>query len=133
VLSNKKILVDILRRLYIAIVVNVAIWWSESCWALKEENRKKLETFHHTRCLRRMCKWTMLDIAEKWITNEQARRAAGNSLTSNGIDDGSAKMPMALQTQRNGKAKISKANIWRGMVSNTTTSRETAADHTPRL
>jgi hypothetical protein len=48
------------------------------------------------------------------------------------LNDGSAKMPMALQTQRNGKVKISKANAWR-MVSNTTLNRETAADHTPCL
>jgi hypothetical protein len=41
-------------------------------------------------------------------------------------------MPIALQTQRSGKVKISEANAWR-MVSNTTTDRETAADHTPRL
>jgi hypothetical protein len=41
-------------------------------------------------------------------------------------------MPMALQSQRNGKVKISKANA-RRMVSNTTTSRDTAADHAPRL
>jgi hypothetical protein len=79
VLSNKKISIDIRRRLYQAIVVNVALWGSES-WALKEENRRKLETFHHG-CLRRMCGWTMLDIAEKRITNEQVRRAAGNSPT----------------------------------------------------
>jgi hypothetical protein len=31
-------------------------------------------------------------------------------------------MPMALQTQRNGKVEISKANAWR-MVPNATTSR----------
>jgi hypothetical protein len=43
--------------------------------------------------------------------------------THSGIDDGSAKMPMALQT-----VKIPKANGWR-MVSDTTTNRETAADH----
>jgi hypothetical protein len=38
-------------------------------------------------------------------------------------------MLMALQTQRNGRVKISKVNAWR-MVSNTTTKRETAVDHT---
>ena len=79
VLSKKRISIDIRRRLYQAIVVNIALWGSES-WALKEENRKKLETFHHS-CLRRMCKWTMWDIAEKRITNEQVRRAAGKSPT----------------------------------------------------
>jgi hypothetical protein len=51
VLGNEKIRMDIRRRLYQAIVVNIARWGSES-WALKEENRAKLETFHHS-CLRR--------------------------------------------------------------------------------
>jgi hypothetical protein len=41
-------------------------------------------------------------------------------------------MPVALQTQRNGNVKISNA-FARSMVSNTTTSRKTAADDTPRL
>ena len=53
VFSNKKIRMDIRRRLYQAIVVNIALWGCES-WALKEENRAKLETFHHS-CLRRIC------------------------------------------------------------------------------
>jgi hypothetical protein len=51
--------------------------------------------------------------------------------THNGINGRSAKIPMmALHTQPNGKVKISEANAWR-MVSNTTTNREAAADHTP--
>ncbi len=62
VLSNKKIRMDIRRRLYEAIVVNIALWGSES-WALKEENRAKLESFHHS-CLRRICGWTMWYVAE---------------------------------------------------------------------
>jgi hypothetical protein len=74
----------------------------------------------------------MWGIKEKRITNEKVRRTAANSPTMELMMDGSAKMPMALQTQRNGKVKISKANAWR-MVSNTATNRETAADHTPRL
>jgi hypothetical protein len=41
-------------------------------------------------------------------------------------------MPMAHQTQRNGKVKISEENPW-SMVSNTTKGRETETDHTPRL
>jgi hypothetical protein len=53
-------------------------------------------------------------------------------LAHNGIDDGNAKMPMALQTQRNGKVKISEENAW-SMVSKTTKGRETDTDHTPRL
>jgi hypothetical protein len=54
VFSNKKIRMDIRRRLYTAIVVNIALWGSES-WALNEENRSKLEMFRHS-CLCRMCK-----------------------------------------------------------------------------
>jgi hypothetical protein len=53
-------------------------------------------------------------------------------LTHYGIDDGNAKMPMALQTQRNEDVKISKADT-RCMVSNATTSRETPADDTTRI
>ena len=71
-LGNKKIPVDIRRRLYQALVVNIALWGSES-WALKEADRAKLEVFHHG-CLRRMCGLTMWDVAEKRITNEQVRR-----------------------------------------------------------
>jgi hypothetical protein len=59
-LSNKKIPIDIRRRLYQAIVVNTALWGNAS-WALKEENRSKLEKFHHS-CLYRIGKWTMRDI-----------------------------------------------------------------------
>jgi hypothetical protein len=55
VLGNKKIPTVIRRRLYQAIVVNIALRESES-WALKEENRAKLETFHHS-CLDRICGW----------------------------------------------------------------------------
>jgi hypothetical protein len=79
VLGNNKIRMDIRRRLYEAIVVNIALWGSES-WALKEENRAKLEAFHHG-CLRRICGWTMWDIAERRLTNEDTRRTAGNSPT----------------------------------------------------
>jgi hypothetical protein len=57
VLSNKKIRMDIRRMLYEVIAVNIALWGCES-WTLKEENRAKLETFHHS-CLHRICKWTM--------------------------------------------------------------------------
>jgi hypothetical protein len=65
------------HRLYQAIVANIALWGSES-WALKEEDRSKLETFHHN-CLRRMCRLTMWDVAEHRITNETVRMTAGNS------------------------------------------------------
>jgi hypothetical protein len=71
VLGNKRIPMDIRRRLYQAIVVNIALWGSDS-WALKEGKSAKLETFHHS-CLRRICGWTMWDIAETRITNEMTR------------------------------------------------------------
>jgi hypothetical protein len=79
VLSNKKIRIDIRRRLYQAIVVNIALWGCES-WALREADRSKLEAFHHG-CLRRMCGLTMWDVAEKRITNEHVRRTVANSPT----------------------------------------------------
>jgi hypothetical protein len=65
VLSNRKIPMHIRRRLYQAIDANIALWGSES-WALKEEDRSKLDTFHHN-CLRRMCRLTMWDVAEHRI------------------------------------------------------------------
>jgi hypothetical protein len=77
VLGSNKIRMEIRRRLYTAIVVNIALWGSES-WALKEENRAKLETFHHS-CLRWICEWTMWDVAERRITNEENGRTARNS------------------------------------------------------
>jgi hypothetical protein len=78
-LGNKKIPIDIRRRLYQAIVVNIALWGSES-WALKEADRSKLEAFHHG-CLRKMCGLTMWDVAEKRITNEHVRGMVANSPT----------------------------------------------------
>jgi hypothetical protein len=78
-LSNKRISMDIRRGLYQAIVVNIGLRGSES-WALREEDRSKLETFHHN-CLRRMCKWTMRDIKEKRIMSEKVRRSAAISPT----------------------------------------------------
>jgi hypothetical protein len=51
VLSSRKIFMYIRRSFYQAIVANIALWGSES-WALKEEDRSKLEAFHHN-CFRR--------------------------------------------------------------------------------
>jgi hypothetical protein len=79
VLSNIKIPMHIRGRLCQAIVANIALWGSES-WALKEEDRSKLETFHHN-CLLRMCRLTMWDVAEHRITNETVKMTAGNSPT----------------------------------------------------
>jgi hypothetical protein len=56
-LSNKKTPIDIRRKLYQAIVVNIELRGSES-WAMKEANISKLEAFHHG-CLRGICGLTM--------------------------------------------------------------------------
>jgi hypothetical protein len=79
VLGDKHISMDIRKGLYQAMVVNIALWGCES-WALKEKNRAKLESFHHS-CLRKICGWTMWDITEKRITNKDTRRTSGNSPT----------------------------------------------------
>jgi hypothetical protein len=72
--------IDIRRTLlYQATVVNIALRGYES-YALKEADRSKLEAFYHG-CLRRMCWWTMWNVAEKRITNEQVRRTVANSPT----------------------------------------------------
>jgi hypothetical protein len=68
-LGNKQIPIEFRRRLYQATVVNIALRGWES-WTLKEADRAKLEAFHHG-CLRKMCGWTMWDVAEKRITNER--------------------------------------------------------------
>jgi hypothetical protein len=78
-LSITQIPIGIRRRLYQATVVNIAPWGCES-WAPKEADRPKLEASHHG-CLRRMCGWTMRNVAEKRITNEQARGTVTNSPT----------------------------------------------------
>jgi hypothetical protein len=82
VLRNKRIPKAIRRRIYQAIVVNLALWGCES-WALKADDRNKLESFHHG-CLRRMCNLTMWDVKAKRITNEQVRHMADkcNSMKS---------------------------------------------------
>jgi hypothetical protein len=69
----------------------------------------------------------MLDILSRETDHERSVWKSCWKLTDNGINDGSAKIAMTLQTQRNGKVKIPKANAWR-ILSNTTASRETA-DH----
>jgi hypothetical protein len=59
----------------------MALGGSES-WVLKEENRKKLETFHHSQLSPQDVQVDDVGyIAEKRITNEQVRKAAGNSPT----------------------------------------------------
>jgi hypothetical protein len=62
------------------------------------------------------------DVGHSGETDHERRDQRNcRKLTHNGIDDGNAKMPMALQTQCDGRAKISEANAWR-MVFHTTSS-----------
>jgi hypothetical protein len=130
-LSNKQIPIDFRRRLYQATAVNILLWRCES-WALKEADRSKLEAFHHG-CLRRMCGWTMWDVGcSRETDHERTRQKNCCKFTKFRLDDGNAKMPMAIQTQRNEGVKISEANT-RRMVSNATTSREPSSDHTARI
>jgi hypothetical protein len=103
--SSKQIPIDIRRRLYQPIVVNIAF---------------------HFECLRRMCGWKMWHVAKKQITNEHIRGTVASSSARDSM------MPMALQPQRNEGVKISEANAQR-MVSNAKTSRETSADHAIRV
>jgi hypothetical protein len=127
VFSNKKIRIDICRRLYEAIVVNIALWGCES-WALEEENRAKYVSPQLS-----LQDMRVDDVGHSGETDHERRDQKNcRELTHNGIDNGNAKMPMALQTQCDGGVKIPEANAWR-MVFNTTSGRETAADHTPRL
>jgi hypothetical protein len=72
VLGDNKIRMDIHFRLCEAIVGNMALWGSKS-WALKEENRAKLETFHHS-CLRRMDGSQMKKLEELQETHPQWSR-----------------------------------------------------------
>jgi hypothetical protein len=75
----------------------------------------------------------MWDIAEKRITNEETRRTAGNSPTMELMMEMRRCRWLSKLSGAMEKVKISEANAWRIVVSNTTTDRETAADHTPRL
>jgi hypothetical protein len=59
-------------RTYNAIIVNLLLWGCES-WALKKEDRRSIEVFHH-RCLRRMLNITIYDVMEQHISNEEVRK-----------------------------------------------------------
>ena len=79
VLRNKKIPTHLRLRLYNAIVVNLLLWGCES-WALKEEDRRKLEVCHH-RCLRRMLNITIYEVKDKKISNKEVRKKLNNCHT----------------------------------------------------
>jgi hypothetical protein len=71
--------VSLRLRTHQAIIVNPGPWGCES-WALKENDRRKLEAFHH-RCLRRMLNLTIHQAKEKRTANQEARRRARRSRT----------------------------------------------------
>jgi hypothetical protein len=76
-LCNQSIPIRTRCHFYQAIVVNIVLWGCES-WALKAEDRTRLERFHR-HCLRRICNITMWDVKEKKITCTQLRKMAANS------------------------------------------------------
>jgi hypothetical protein len=49
-------------------------------WALKEEDRRKLEVCHH-RCLRRMLNITIYQVKEEKISNREVRKNLNNCYT----------------------------------------------------
>jgi hypothetical protein len=121
ILGNKNIPIDIRRRLYQAIVVNIALW-AAGHW---KKNRSKLEAFHHE-CLRKMCGLTMWDVAEKRITNEHVRGMVANSPTMDTLME--TRRCRWLSNSVQWKSQDLRANAWR-MVYDGKTSRETSADH----
>ena len=76
VFRNKDIDIQIRKRVYVAIVVNILLWGCES-WALTVDDRRKLEVFH-TRCCRRMLNITIYDvIANHELNNQYIRTKRG--------------------------------------------------------
>ena len=68
--SKKKRLARLLRRL------EFEVSWSSECWALKTEDRRKLEVAHH-RFLRSMLHVTIYDVKDDRISNDEVRRRMG--------------------------------------------------------
>ena len=79
ILRNNKIPTHLRLRIYNAIVINLLLWGCES-WALKEEDRRKLEVCHH-RCLRRMLNITIYQVKEEKISNKEVRKRLNNCYT----------------------------------------------------
>jgi hypothetical protein len=124
--GQQNIPIDIRRRLYQAIVVNIALWEAKAGhW---KTDRSKLEAFHHE-CLRKMCGLTMWDVAEKRITNEHVRGMVANSPTMDTLmETRRCRSPNSVQW----KSQDLRGDAWR-MVYDGKTSRETSADHTTCL
>jgi hypothetical protein len=123
--GQQNIPIDIRRRLYQAIVVNIALWERKLGTERQTGPNWKLSTMDvSARCAGWRC-----GIAEKRITNEHVRGMVANSPT---MDTLMETRRCRSQTQCNGRVKISEANAWR-MVYDGKTSRETSADHTTCL
>ena len=76
VFRNKDIDIQIRKRIYIAIVINILLWGCES-WALTSEDRRKLEIFH-TRCCRRILNYSIYDVMENHeLSNKNILREIG--------------------------------------------------------
>jgi exonuclease III len=71
VFRRKEISSELRLRTYNAIIVNLLLWGCES-WALKEEDRRRIEVFHH-RSLRRMLNITIYQVMEQHISNKEVR------------------------------------------------------------
>ena len=72
VFRNKLLDIKTRAMAYKTLVLNVLLWGCEA-WALTQEQRRRLEVFHH-RCLRRILNVTIYDVMEKHITNEKVEQ-----------------------------------------------------------
>jgi hypothetical protein len=80
VFRRRETLISLRLRTCQAIIANLGLWGCES-WALKENDRRKVEVFHH-RCLRRMLNLTTHQANEKRTADQEVRRQqAGRSRT----------------------------------------------------
>ena len=75
VLRNRSLNKKLRVRLYEATVVNIMIYGCES-WALKAEDRRRLEVAHH-RFIRSMLHITIYDVKDNRISNAEIRRRMG--------------------------------------------------------
>lgn len=74
-LQDQKLSNKMRVRSYEATVLNILLFGCES-WALKAEDRRRLEVFHH-RCLRSMLRISIYDVKEYHIRNSSIREELG--------------------------------------------------------
>ena len=65
-------------HLYLAIPLNLLLWWCES-WALTKALRRKIESCHH-RHMRRILGLSWKDVRDQHITNAQVRHHFSSAL-----------------------------------------------------